>query len=241
MCAIGLIKEPSAVDGTPVSVPSITSQTYDRLRAAILSGDLAPGTKLKIDDLRRRFIAGASPIREALSLLTSDHLVERIDQRGFRVAHVSELDFSELLKTRAWLEERALRESIEYGDRDWEEAVVLAHYHLLRTPRTLADEERNRSRLARSSAEWEQRHRKFHFSLLSACGSSILIRFCNQLYDQNIRYRFLSSRASYPKRDINEEHTDIMRAALDRNPDAAVAALLTHYRRTGDFLSAGLD
>ena len=35
----------------------------------------------------------------------SDHLVERLDQRGFRVAHVSEANFAELLKTRAWLEE----------------------------------------------------------------------------------------------------------------------------------------
>ncbi len=46
-----VIKEPKPSNGTPAAVPSITSQTYDRLRAAILSGELAPGTKLKIDEL----------------------------------------------------------------------------------------------------------------------------------------------------------------------------------------------
>lgn len=223
------------------AVPSATSRTYDRLRADILSGTLAPGTKLKIEDLRQRLGTGASPIREALSLLTSDHLVERLDQRGFRVAHVSEANFAELLKTRAWLEERALRESIAAGDREWEESVVLAHYHLLRTPRTPADEEQAPHAAPRSSVEWERCHRAFHFALLSACGSQILLRFCNQLYDQNIRYRFLSSRMAYPKRDINREHSAIMRAALDRDADAAVEALLSHYRRTGEFLSAGMD
>lgn len=236
-----MIKDPVNTESGGGSVPSITSRTYDRLRASILSGELAPGSKLKIDQLKGALDVGASPIREALSLLTSDHLVERIDQRGFRVAHVSETDFAELLKTRAWLEERALRESIAHGDRSWEEALVLAHYRLSRTPRTPADEARSNASAPRSSVEWERCHREFHFALLSACGSSILLRYCQQLYDQNIRYRFLSSRTAYPKRDIQGEHTDIMQAAIDRKADDAVAALLSHYRRTGDFLSTDIS
>lgn len=235
-----MIKDPASSNGTTATVPSITSRTYDSLRASILSGELAPGTKLKIDELKRLLSVGASPIREALSLLTSDHLVERIDQRGFRVAHVSETDFAELLKTRAWLEERALRESIANGDRAWEEAVVLAHYRLSKTPRTPADEARANTAAPRSSVEWERCHRAFHFALLAACGSAILLRFCGQLYDQNIRYRFLSGRSAYPKRDINQEHADIMQAAIDRDADRAVQALLSHYRRTGEFLSTDI-
>ena len=235
-----MIKDPAPSPGATATIPSITSRTYDQLRASILSGEFAPGTKLKIDQLKRLLEVGASPIREALSLLTSEHLVERIDQRGFRVAHVSEADFVELLKTRAWMEERALRESIEHGDRAWEEAVVLAHYRLSRTPRTPADEANANTAAPRSSAEWERCHRDFHFTLLAACGSSILLRFCQQLYDQNIRYRFLSGRSAYPKRDINQEHADIMQAAIDRDANSAVAALLSHYRRTGDFLSTDM-
>lgn len=235
-----MIKDPAASQGVTATITSITSRTYDKLRASILSGEFAPGTKLKIDQLKRLLEVGASPIREALSLLTSEHLVERVDQRGFRVAHVSEADFVELLKTQAWMEERALRESIEHGDRAWEEAVVLAHYRLSRTPRTPADEANANTAAPRSSAEWERCHRDFHFTLLAACGSSILLRFCQQLYEQNIRYRFLSGRSAYPKRDINREHADIMQAAIDRDANSAVTALLSHYRRTGDFSSTDM-
>jgi len=62
----------------------------------IVKGAIEPGAKLKIDGLRELLDTGASPIREALSLLTSDNLVERIDQRGFRSAQVSAEDFGGL-------------------------------------------------------------------------------------------------------------------------------------------------
>ena len=60
---------------------SVTAQIYDRARSDILTGVLEPGQKLKIDELRQAYGSGSSPIREALSLLTSDGLVERVDQR----------------------------------------------------------------------------------------------------------------------------------------------------------------
>ena len=210
---------------------SLTSRIYHRIRSDIIVGALEPGLKLKIEELRQTYGTGASPVREALSLLTSDRLVERIDQRGFRVAHVSAGAFNELLKTRCWLEERALRESIAHGGKDWEEGVVLAHYRLSRTPRSTT------SKTFVANADWEELHRLFHRALISACGSSTLMRFCEQLYDENIRYRNLAGPSAYPKRDVNKEHEDIVTAALDRDADLAVARLTAHYQETGAFLA----
>ncbi len=92
------------------SAVSLTTRIYERLRHDILSGALAPDKKLRIDEIREVYGIGASAIREALSLLTSEALVERIDHRGFRVSPISKTGFDELLATRGWLEERALRE-----------------------------------------------------------------------------------------------------------------------------------
>ncbi|MEO0692266.1 MAG: GntR family transcriptional regulator, partial [Pseudomonadota bacterium] len=60
---------------------SATHDCYLRLRELIVTGAMPPGKKLKIEDLRGILKTGASPVREALSLLTSDMLVERLDQR----------------------------------------------------------------------------------------------------------------------------------------------------------------
>lgn len=217
-------------DSAPASSGSMTSQIYQRLRTDIMTGALAPGAKLKIEELRSIYDVGTSPIREALSLLTSDHFVERIDQRGFRVAKISAGEFDELLKTRCWLEERGLRESIEHGDSSWEEKVVLAAYRLSRVPRSEADDH------FVANDEWEVLHKQFHMTLISACGSSILKKFCNQLYDQNVRYRQLSGSKAYPSRDVAAEHGAICDAVLARNADLASELLIAHYTRTGKFL-----
>ena len=208
---------------------SITQRVYDDLRARIVSGELPPGARLKVESMKQMLDAGASPIREALSLLTSDQLVERLDQRGFRVAPVSGDEFREILKLRCALEDMALRESLAAGTQEWEEELVLMHHRMVRTPRDRV-------------AEFEAHHKVFHMTLIRACTSPILLRFCDRLYDLNIRYRFLAGRTKgYQARDVSKEHADILAAALDRDADFASACLLQHYRRTGQFLAERLD
>ncbi len=210
---------------TDTAEGSATNRAYRRLRELIVAGDLKPGEKLKIDGLRKRLDTGASPIREALSLLTSDHLVERIDQRGFRAAEVSAANFNEILKLRCALEDQALRESIANYTEAWEEHVVLAHHRMLRAQ----NENRN---------DFELLHKAFHMALLSNANSPILLKFCSQLYDLNIRYRFLAGRAlDYQQRDVRAEHAGILATAIARDADTASERLLNHYKLTGAFLS----
>lgn len=212
---------------------SLTSQTFQRIYSMIIRGELKPGSKLKIEELRKTLGAGASPVREALSLLTSEQLVERIDQRGFRVANISGDAFMELLKTRCWLEERALRESMQVENIVWEERLLLAHHRLKRTPRNLEEGENG----IVSNVEWEARHKEFHMAMLSACGSSILIRVCDQLYDQNIRYRNIAGSPIKPQRDVGGEHNAILTHIINHEEDKAVNELVSHYRATGERLS----
>ena len=213
---------------------SMTSRAYMQMKRDIITGRLQPGRKLKIEELRKEYDAGTSPIREALSLLTSDHFVERLDQRGFRVAPVSDKEFKELLKTRCWLEERALRESIARGSSKWEEKVVLANYRLSRIPRSQSDNH------FIANDKWEDAHKAFHMALISECGSSLLLKFCDQLYEQNIRYRQLSGAKAYPKRNIAEEHNAICDAVLSRDGDLATHLLLDHYNNTSRFVEKEL-
>lgn len=224
------MNDTSAID---TSTASLTTQAFRRIYAMIIRGELKPGEKLKIEGLRNTLGVGASPLREALSLLTAEHLIERIDQRGFRVAHVNAEAFDELLKTRCWLEERALHESMQKKDSEWEERVLLAHHRLKRPVRTLEDGSLN--------PEWEDLHKAFHMSLLSACGSSILLRICDQLYDQNVRYRNVSGVYVSADRGVGNEHGAILEHVLEGDEDRAVSELLSHYRKTGKLLSEFLQ
>ncbi len=205
---------------------SATHAAYLALRKMILSGALPAGQKIKIETLRNLLDTGASPVREALSLLTSDMLVERIDQRGFRAAPANPGNFAEILKLRCALEDMALRQSIEQATPEWEERLVLAHHHMNR---------------ATNTDRFEETHKAFHMTLLSNAASPMMERYCSQLYDLNIRYRNLAaSQANYQRRDISAEHAEIFEAAVKRDADAASTALLSHYRLTGDYLAKQL-
>src|SRR4051794_29824701 len=57
-----------------------------RIREAILSGELRPGTKINLAHLRDALGVSLSPLREALARLIAVGLVEFHDNRGYRVA-----------------------------------------------------------------------------------------------------------------------------------------------------------
>jgi DNA-binding GntR family transcriptional regulator len=209
-----------------LSTPSLTTQVHRRLRDDLLRGVLAPGSKLKVQALAESYGAGASPVREALSSLAAEGLVERLDSRGFRAAPASLPDFDELVRARCWLEEVVLRESIAAGDLAWEEALVLARWRL--------------KRLARADPPWEGAHAAFHQALLAACPSPTLRAMAEQLRERAERYRAIARSVAYPGRDVGAEHEAIADAALARDIPRAVALLQEHYRSTAGFLRDAL-
>lgn len=211
------------------SSQSSTQRAYLALRNDIIFGRIAPGERLKIDTLKESLDTGASPVREALSLLTSDQLVDRIDQRGFRVAATSREQFQEILDLRCRLEDLAVRESVTKGSDTWEEALVLAHHYMLRARQ-------------KSLEEFEECHKSFHMALLAGCDSPILLRFCGQLYDLNVRYRYLAGKSEgYDRRNVDAEHEGILQAAVDRDVETVSERLMQHYRNTGAFLAEQID
>lgn len=219
----------NVLQSTPGKETSATRECYQTLRDMILTGTLPPGKKLKIEELRKLLKSGASPVREALSLLTSDMLVERLDQRGFRAAPVSKANFEEILMLRCTLEDKALRASIARADTAWEERLVLSHHHMSRSQKNNSD-------------DFEMTHKAFHMALLGNADLPMLERYCAQLYDLNIRYRYLAADSPrYGERSIASEHEEIMNAALERDADTASALLIEHYRRTGDYFIAQME
>ena len=140
----------------------------------------------------------------------------------------------ELVRTRCWLEEIALRESIRHGGESWEEQVVLAYHRLSRTPRPADEESFN------ASTEWEALHRQYHLALISACNSSLLLDYCAQLQEKALRYRNLTAVVAYRERHENDEHKAIRDAALDRDADLSVELLIAHFKVTADIaMSSG--
>src|SRR5690554_5131185 len=112
------------------STKSRTLRVFEQMRAEILDGRLRPGARLHLTTLSARFAVSLGAVREALSRLVADGLVQAIDRRGFRVSPVSIEDIRDITATRIEIEGLALRRSIERGDAAWEAGIV-ASLHLL--------------------------------------------------------------------------------------------------------------
>jgi DNA-binding GntR family transcriptional regulator len=224
-------KETASNDGSG-RISTQASSVFDRLQADILTGKLKPGLKLRLKDLIEQYDTGNSPLREALNRLSANGMVLREENRGFRVPSASNQELTELTRTRCWLEEIALRESIANGDTAWEERIVLAFHWLNRAARTDGEDAKY------TSPEWEDHHREFHLALISACNSSILMDFCSELSKRSFRYRNLAEVVEYRDRHELDEHDELQKAVLRRDADLAVKLLKKHYTITSEILLA---
>ena len=120
------LKKQSEVEIIKLAPQSLITKIYNKLKKSLINGDLKPGEKLKIDSLKDKYNSGHTPIREALTSLVKDGLVERIEQKGFVASNVSMKHFNEVLKTRIWIEEIAIKKSMENkkGLEEWEENLL---------------------------------------------------------------------------------------------------------------------
>ena len=214
------------------AVSTQASSVYDRLQQDILTGQIKPGRKLRLKELTEEYGAGNSPLREALNRLSANGMVVREENRGFRVSPASAEELLELSRTRCWLEEVALRQSIANGDAAWEERIVLAFHWLSQAAKSNCDADRM------TSVEWESHHENFHMALISACNASILMDFCVQLQKRTIRYRNLVEVVDYREGHELEEHRELQNAVLNRDADLAIDLLERHCRITVEILLA---
>lgn len=210
----------------PTPTGSLTSKIYDQLRREIVNGTIVPGQRLRIEALCARFSVGGSPVREALSRLSSEGFASYEDQKGFRAAPVSLEELIELTRTRCQVNAIALQESIARGDAAWEEAIVLARHRLKKFPSHLTGAGRP------VNPEWERLHRAFHTALIAACGSRWLLHFCEMLFDYGERYRNLAPAVRGSVRDVAGEHDALMTAVIERQTETAIVLLDEHVQKT---------
>lgn len=216
-----------AVTGGSRTMASVLADTILR---DIVSGALAPGSKLKIRELADRYQAGVIPLREAVSRLAMSGFVEAEDQRGFRVTPVSRADLEDITSVRQCIESEALRDAIESGNLEWE-ASVLAAFHLVNSLPTVVDEP------PRMNPDWERAHDHFHATLLAGCRSKWLKHFAATLRAQTTRYRHQSLRSQHAdERDVGREHEEIVKAVLARDADRACELLRRHFAVTAQLV-----
>ena len=202
---------------------------HDRLREAILGGELPAGQTTSQVTLARDLDVGRTPLREALRMLQREGLVVSEPNRRVRIAELSSSDAEELYVMRISLEAVAIRITVPaLGSSDIAELegymAQMEHYMRLH-----------------DGPGMRAPHRAFHDRLVRAAGDRVTTTI-GQLFDHAERYR-LAFGAATPKgwEMRREEHRAILDAAAAGDGDLAAQRLAAHYAHTAAFIFAALD
>lgn len=203
---------------------SLTEDVHAALRRAVLHGELTGGQRLPLNELARQYGVSLGVVREAVTRLASERLLEATPQAGFRVRPLSPEHLADLSWARCQIESVAIEESVRHGDVQWQADVVAAHHVLSATDPLDPDGTLSRA--------WMDAHRAFHAAIVSACPSATLLAVRQQLFDEGELYRHRFAERQEGHRDVAKEHQELVDAVLEGNVARASALLVAHISAT---------
>ncbi len=189
---------------------------YDELRAAILAGQLASGTRLREGALAERYGVSRTPVREALHRLEAEGLVRVEPHRGAVVAELALDELDEVYDIRKALETLA---AVRAVGRIAAEEVAEAQAILASA----------RAALTAGDAETlVVANDEFHRVVYRASNAPRLLSTIMGLADIIRRYRHASLSAPGRAAEVVAEHTEIL-AAIERGDREAIEALMERH------------
>jgi DNA-binding GntR family transcriptional regulator len=215
-------EEPATRDGQSVSV------VYEKLRQAILSGDIVPGQLTSQSELGADLEFSRTPLREALRMLQHEGLVVLQPNRRVRIGPLSAAEAEELYMMRVALEAMAVRLTVPAlvpEDIAALEGIMAQLDHLF----------------ASGSPSFPAAHKAFHMRFCARTGARPLAMI-SQLSDHAERYRIFYGAADPGHWERRRgQHRAILDAAAAGDAAAAAAALVVHYVDTARLVAAASE
>jgi DNA-binding GntR family transcriptional regulator len=201
---------------------TISDVVFRQIRQDIISGALAPGAKIKLEQAKEHYSISVSSLREILSRLAMENLVLAEGQRGFEVSPASRKELEELADLRTVLETHAIGLSFAAGNLEWEGRIVAAHHKLATAERKLLTGDTSRT------IDWVRYDWEFHQAIVSACNSATLMATLSSIFDRFLRYHMLAQ--SFRGRAVVDDHKLLFELALKRDVEGARAVIVRHIQ-----------
>jgi DNA-binding GntR family transcriptional regulator len=195
-------------------------QVFERLREAIVSLELAPGTVLSRNELAERFGLSQTPIRDALIRLGEEGLVDIFPQHATVVSRINITSAKQAHFLRRSIELEVVRTLAESGD-----AALVARL------RVLIDRQQ-RSLEADDYAAFSEADQAFHREMYEAAGVGELWQLVRRLSGHVDRLRRLHLPVAGKAQAVVRDHRRIVDAIAKADPDIAQQRLRQHLSGT---------
>jgi DNA-binding GntR family transcriptional regulator len=198
----------------------LADHVYEELLASLIDGRLEAGAGISIDGIARDLDVSPTPVREALARLEATGMVRRVAMRGYRVAPLfSTEDLAELMDARLVIEPINARRACERTTPELNRALEQSITDLQNAPRG--------GSFAEFRDYWEADER-FHRLLAENAGNQFILAAFNALGGQIQRFRFFGGLGVTDADHAIREHSAILQAFVDNDPERAAAAMEAH-------------
>lgn len=211
----------------PVRQPQLWETVAERMRSAIVAGELPAGTKLVETELAEQFETSRGPIREAIRELAREGLVVELPRRGTVVSTLSARDLAEVYAVREALEIGASGEVVARATDAELEALELHLLALEAGPDYLVAAVHDLA---------------FHRSIVALAGNTRMAAMYERMLTQTMLLLRAAADGNPTLRSTMRPsaHRDILGALRERNLPRARAAIEAHYRYAEERLYAAL-
>lgn len=207
------------------SAMSTVERCLSQVRAMILDGELLPGQKVLQADLAERLKVSRVPLREALSTLQAEGILDQRPNTGWTVSRFSPDDVAQLYRMRQLLETELLR-TLDDDALDLDELASLNREAADLVP-------------TGNGEAIERVAHIFHDKIFAASRLHLVREEVERLWYRSSFYRntYLSTPQSHQK--IIDDHDAILTAFRAGDIDRVIALHDDHRVATPDFYAAG--
>lgn len=207
--------------GAAVDGETLSDHVLRQIQAAIVRGDLPPGSKISEPELARAYGISRGPLREALHRLEGQKLLVRVPHVGARVVSLSRQELGELYQIRESLEGLACRLAAQRMRPEEVEDLRAV----------LAEHERDAEFQSGRGYYQQEGDFDFHYRIVQGSGNSMLIRLlCDELYQLARLYRIQYSATPNRPAQAFAEHHRILDAIADGDAELAELLMRRHIR-----------
>ena len=195
---------------------------YQNLRSDILSAVIPPGTCLNERAIAEERGVSRTPVREALFLLESEHLVRRYPKLGVVVTELSLRDVVEAFQIREFIEPPAAAIAAEHSGKLADELTNLLREFEYLPGSGLEDKEKY---LRHNAIDG-----RLHELILESVGNLRLTDIMNTIQAICTRARSFGTPMRFDESTL--EHTRLIQALLDGDAAASALCMRTHLVNT---------
>ena len=206
---------------------SLTTIAYNIIKNDIMTNAFKPGECISGSKLAQNLKMSRTPVREALNILANEGLIEIHNGIGIIIKNITKKDILELYEVRLALECVAVESLIRKNDKSNFPGLKKKWLNL------------NQKLIQGELSDWKEMislDYQTHHLIITSCGNALLTELFENIEQRIRRIQHLSVSAQEDKKNIIEQHIELLESIIHGDTETAKKLLKKHIQQAVSYV-----